>query len=56
VRCWAQNEEKGFVDLRGRINRENRNLIEEFSGDFAGSLRMRQAWRFALDLNEASHG
>ena len=56
ARCWAQNEEKGFVDARGGVNQEKRNLIEEFSGDFAGSLRMRQAWRFALDVNEAIHG
>ena len=56
VRRWAQNEEKGFVDAKGRVNQEKKNLIEEFSGDFAGSLRMRQAWRFALDVNEAVHG
>jgi len=56
ARLWAQNEEKGFVDARGRINLEKRSLIEEFSGDFAGSLRMRQAWRFALDIKEAIHG
>jgi hypothetical protein len=55
ARCWAQSTEKGFVDSRGSINHENRTLIADFSGDFAGSLRMRQAWRFGLDLKEASN-
>lgn len=55
AKCWAQSTEKGFVDSRGSINHENRTLIEDFSGDFAGSLRMRQAWRFGLDLKEASN-
>ena len=55
AKCWARSTEKGFIDSRGSINHENRSLIEDFSGDFAGSLRMRQAWRFGLDLKEASN-
>lgn len=55
ARRWAKSTEKGFIDSRGSINHENRTLIEDFSGDFAGSLRMRQAWRFGLDLKEASN-
>jgi hypothetical protein len=49
----ACSANKGFVTSARRLSPEFEPYIYNFSGSYAGSLRLRQAWSFGKDVRDA---